>query len=126
MRILAAIFLLLSASGHAAQGWISVEPNHLNLVYNAGESAEFFVRVLHEPTNPEYKLEVSVEHVGQVPASPLLLTEGVGSYVTPALPSGNSEFRFVARLVGPVDPENPLDPPFSQVVQDQVLEVRAF
>ncbi len=125
MKFLVLLPLLLSAFSAYAGSWISTEPDHLSMIYRSGDQAKFLIHTLNEPTKPGYSIQVSVEYVGQATAVDVPLTSGVGEYTTPALPAGTSLFRFVARLVGP-NPNDPNDPPFNQVMQDETLAVEGI
>ncbi len=96
---------LLASSAHAAP-WIDLAPDHANLHYSAGEHAQVVVRSIHEPSTTGWKIRVFAS-LGGEPQQEVLLTRGVGRWISPALPQGRRVVRFEAQLHGPAS--NPVN-----------------
>ena len=111
--ILAALFAASPAK--ADPGWVALTPDHLNLLYAAGEQANFVVRLVQQPLNPAFQLSVTVEQVGVSTPVALQFENGVAIFTSSALVAGVAPFRVLATLKGSATAP---DLPWSGVVQD--------
>lgn len=112
--------LLFSGSSFAGQNfWFSAVPDHFNLLYHSGESAKFYIRVNNAPTNPDYRLVITKEFLGNGAEEEVEVVNGVAVFATPPLAAGNPYFIFTGKLVGPASGGGQ----FEQIVQTENFSI---
>ena len=110
------LLIFLSGSLAQAASWVEIRPNHGNPVYSEGEVAKFYVRAAVQPSNPDFKLKVTVEFLGEMAPVEIPLAGGYGEYQSPPLAAGQQSFRFVTSLIGP---STPPDLPFERELESK-------
>jgi hypothetical protein len=114
---------LLSGVGEVAyaEGWVSIAPDHGNLLYGAGEKAVLSFVVRTKPTDEDYKLVTYVHYEGMPRAYKVDFQNGVGFFTSPVLTVGEPEFVVEVKLVGPSIPPHQ---PWEQTVQWTSLRLK--
>lgn len=99
-RIFLIYFMISFCSPASAAGWVSIQPDHMNLLYSEGDKAKVVVRLLAAPTNPDYQIQIDAEIVGSEAPVAIDLYGGVGVYTSGLLVEGEAVIRITTRIVG--------------------------
>jgi hypothetical protein len=118
IRIIFGLLVLCSSFAYAGQNfWLSIEPDHFNYLYNAGEHANFLLRQNNVPTSPGFRIKIIAEIVGSVAPQEVSFENMTTVWSTPALTAGSFIAHIETHLIGPAS---------DQIVQNNslVLEVQ--